>query len=361
MQGLSRTALYACVLVAAAGAFTPIEAAGFRRGDSNGDGRVDLSDAVALLLHLFRGGDTVHCQDAADANDNCRIEIADAIWDLAYLFGGGEAPPPPFPATGADPTPDALDCAEYPWPPVAQIVGIKIIYDNYACVPGVQTHWGFSCLVEVDEEQILLDTGHLGSILVSNIAALGIDPLRIRSLFLTHSHYDHVDGLPAFLDLNGSIDAYIPRYFSTVLPSIASSIISHGGTVTYITGPTPICRACESTGELPGVPVEQTLLLRTSEGTVVITGCAHPGIVYTVERAKLQIGAPVYLVMGGFHLFDRSEADVQAIIASFKSLGVRKVAPSHCSGDNTRLLFQQAYGEDYLNAGVGAVFTIGAR
>ncbi|HNR99142.1 MAG TPA: lamin tail domain-containing protein [Planctomycetota bacterium] len=81
----------------------------FVRGDANGDGRFDLSDAVFILLHLFKGR-PAPCLDACDVNDSGDLDIADAVFALAHLYGGGEAPRAPFPSEGPDPTPDALTC-----------------------------------------------------------------------------------------------------------------------------------------------------------------------------------------------------------------------------------------------------------
>ena len=66
---------------------------------------------------------------------------------------------------------------------------------------------------------------------------------------------------------------------------------------------------------------------------VVVTGCAHPGIVEMVRRAKESAGGEVALVMGGFHLGSASRRQVERIIADFRALGVRQVAPCHCTGD----------------------------
>ncbi|HAK97315.1 MAG TPA: hypothetical protein DCM87_20580 [Planctomycetes bacterium] len=83
---------------------------GFIRGDANGDGVVDLSDPVMILLCLFAGRAT-DCEDALDANDGGRVDIADAVYVLSYLFARGAAMPAPFPARGEDTTPDALGCS----------------------------------------------------------------------------------------------------------------------------------------------------------------------------------------------------------------------------------------------------------
>ncbi len=86
----------------------------FRRGDANVDGVVDLSDALAIVNSLFRGGGELPCQDAGDINDGGEVDVSDAIFVILHLFRSGDAPPAPGPDTcGRDPTPDDLDCASY--------------------------------------------------------------------------------------------------------------------------------------------------------------------------------------------------------------------------------------------------------
>jgi hypothetical protein len=82
----------------------------FLRGDSNQDGKVDLSDAVFTLGVLFLGGDPAFCLDALDADDDGEVVITDAIYTLGVLFLGGNSMPPPFPLPARDPTEDALGC-----------------------------------------------------------------------------------------------------------------------------------------------------------------------------------------------------------------------------------------------------------
>lgn len=108
-----------------------------------------------------------------------------------------------------------------------------------------------------------------------------------------------------------------------------------------------------STGPLTGPPEEQSLIINTEKGLVIITGCAHPGIVRIIEKAKELTGKEVYLVMGGFHLSGASERTIAKITKSFKENGVEKVAPSHCSGDKAREIFRKEYGEDFIENGVG--------
>ena len=81
----------------------------FTRGDSDSNDRVNLSDAIQILRYLYQAAE-IGCRDAADVNDSGRIELADAIYLLNFIFQNGSAIPPPYPGTGADPTPDGLGC-----------------------------------------------------------------------------------------------------------------------------------------------------------------------------------------------------------------------------------------------------------
>src|SRR4030095_9597699 len=87
----------------------PPSAEVFRRGEVDGDGAMDLSDAIAVLDRLFRGAGELACPDAADANDDGELNLTDPISILSRLFLGGEALPPPGPLDcGPDPAPDGL-------------------------------------------------------------------------------------------------------------------------------------------------------------------------------------------------------------------------------------------------------------
>jgi 7,8-dihydropterin-6-yl-methyl-4-(beta-D-ribofuranosyl)aminobenzene 5'-phosphate synthase len=92
---------------------------------------------------------------------------------------------------------------------------------------------------------------------------------------------------------------------------------------------------------------------------IVITGCAHPGIVEIVKNAKKIHNKNIYMVFGGFHLPQKSESEVKRIIEEFRELGVLKVGPTHCTGDKAIQLFKDSFGENYIKLGVGKVIEIG--
>jgi hypothetical protein len=84
----------------------------FLRGDASQDGILNISDPINVLAFLFLGSVTPTCPDALDADDNGALNITDAIYTLNFLFVGGKPPPPPYPTSGPDPTPDQLQCSK---------------------------------------------------------------------------------------------------------------------------------------------------------------------------------------------------------------------------------------------------------
>jgi len=127
-----------------------------------------------------------------------------------------------------------------------------------------------------------------------------------------------------------------------------------GADLVEVGGPLEICQHLHSTGELEDWIKEQSLVVEASQRLVVITGCAHPGVVNTVRGAKELTGGGVHLVLGG-----ASESRIAGVIEDFQQLGVRRVAPCHCSGDVARRLFGEAYGADFIPAGVGSRLVVG--
>jgi 7,8-dihydropterin-6-yl-methyl-4-(beta-D-ribofuranosyl)aminobenzene 5'-phosphate synthase len=231
---------------------------------------------------------------------------------------------------------------------------ITIIYDNYGHDPRLQTAWGFSCLIERGPSTILFDTGGDGAILLANMATLGFDPQNIDSVVLSHIHGDHTGGLAALLTAAAHPTVYAPRSF----PEEFKARIRSEADLLEVHGPQPIADGVYTTGEMGSAIVEQALVLDAGQESVVITGCAHPGIAAMVRQAEQVTGKPAGLVLGGFHLKDASEPTIQAVVDEFVAMGVGRVAPSHCTGDQAIALFRKAYGTDYIASGCGHGFDI---
>jgi 7,8-dihydropterin-6-yl-methyl-4-(beta-D-ribofuranosyl)aminobenzene 5'-phosphate synthase len=163
-------------------------------------------------------------------------------------------------------------------------------------------------------------------------------------------------GLAAFLAENADVTVYLPASFPQALKD---AVLASGAEVVAVSGPTAVCAGASVTGELGTQPKEIGLLVEGPEGLLVITGCAHPGIVDMVTEAKALTDSPVDLVLGGFHLGNESAARIGAIVEALTALGVRRVAPGHCSGEPAIRLFEQAFGEDFIRIGVGRRVSVG--
>ena len=86
-----------------------VAGAHFRRGDTDANGRVNLTDTVRILYYLFSEEDALPCSKAADTDDNGVLDMSDAVLVLNYLFRSGPPPAEPL-QCGADATEDELDC-----------------------------------------------------------------------------------------------------------------------------------------------------------------------------------------------------------------------------------------------------------
>ena len=230
--------------------------------------------------------------------------------------------------------------------PAPEITLISV-YDNYQVNPELKTDWGFGLVIKTSNERILFDTGGNSNILLFNMRKLRIDPKSIDKVVISHIHGDHLGGLEGFLKENSKVKVFVPASFPD---SVKEMIKSYGADFVDISEPTKISDFVFSTGELYGPPKEQSLVINSKKGLIVITGCAHPGIVNIVKKAKEMFPQKeVYLVLGGFH------HPPKRVVSELKELKVKKVAPSHCSGDEIRELFREEYQNNFIENGVGEI------
>jgi 7,8-dihydropterin-6-yl-methyl-4-(beta-D-ribofuranosyl)aminobenzene 5'-phosphate synthase len=229
---------------------------------------------------------------------------------------------------------------------------IVILYDNVPARQGVKPAWGFSALITYQKKTILFDTGGKPDILLANMRAMKIAPASVSDVFISHNHWDHAGGLFSFLGKNHKVNVYLPSSFSE---TYQKEVKASGAKPVRIGGFTRLAGDIYSSGSLGEAIIEQALILDTPQGLIILTGCAHPGILKIVRSARKSLGKPVYAVLGGFHLASKSVTEAGAIISGFQKIGVTYVVPCHCTGEKAIRQFREAYGDKFIPAGAGGV------
>ena len=263
--------------------------------------------------------------------------------------------------------------------------------------------WGYSALVEVDGHKILYDTGLSADLVLRNAKALKIDLSDIEDVVLSHNHYDHVGGL---MSLRRELSKINPRAISRVhvgagifeprwsesgedrngLRLIRAEYLATGGAFVvhdkptelfpgvWLTGPVP--RTNDEKNWTPGlsldtpqgrrednVPEDSALIFNTGRGMIILTGCAHAGIVNITEYARRIIGnKPIVAMIGGLHLFSASDQTLAWTGAKLKSYGVLSLLAGHCTGIEATFRLRESLGLSRKTAVVSAVgssFTLG--
>ncbi len=216
-------------------------------------------------------------------------------------------------------------------------MNLKILYDNKA-ESGFKRGWGFSCLVELKDERVLFDAGWDGQRLLSNMVKLGVKPGQIKKIILSHSHWDHLGGLP--LLLRKGVKVYVPRSFSKRL----KEEIASRSELQEVRGAQKIREGVWTTGELGERIKEQSLVVRTDSGLVIVVGCAHPGF-RKIFKVASRFGE-ITGVVGGMHDFRD-----YAVLS-----GLSLIVPSHCTANKGKIA--ERFPEAYVEGKAGLKITL---
>jgi 7,8-dihydropterin-6-yl-methyl-4-(beta-D-ribofuranosyl)aminobenzene 5'-phosphate synthase len=257
--------------------------------------------------------------------------------------------------------------------------------------------WGFSAVVEANGRRLLFDTGTAPDTVLRNAEALGIDLSSITDVVLSHSHWDHTGGLvtlrrelskknPAALSRAHVASGFFwarttkdGKPYSSVT-AIRAAYEASGGRFIEYDAPAEILPGVWFTGPVrrvhpehnypPGIVVktpqgtipdevhdDSSVVLDSTEGLVVVTGCGHSGVINTLEAARQAVrgDAKVSTVFGGLHLFAANDATLDWTGAEFKRFGVAHVMGAHCTGIEAVYRLRQSAGLDRKNCVVGAV------
>ena len=234
---------------------------------------------------------------------------------------------------------------------------IKILFDNKREDVRYLVGWGVSYLVN---RNLIFDAGENGDTLFHNMGLMNVRPDQIKKIVISHEHWDHVGGLWRLLMGSQGIPVYICPGFSR---EFKDRLASFDADIIEVEPFTKIDRDIYTSGEIAGscrygkIP-EQALIIKTKRGITVITGCAHNGIADILASIHEKMPEPIYLVLGGFHTLDSPASTVRSVIKRFQQIGIGKVAPTHCTGDEAIDLFREIYGPDFIEAGAGKTFHV---
>jgi len=266
---------------------------------------------------------------------------------------------------------------------------IVTLSENTAGKAEVIGEYGLSVLLELDDRKILFDTGQSVSA-VNNADALGVSLDDLEMIILSHGHYDHTGGLKEVLNRTGEIDIYahpdifqkkyavrenkkkyigIPfekqeleelgaRFKLTRSPQKLGNLLISGEIKrkTPFESVDPALYIDTHEGMLEPDPVldDQAVGVKTPHGLFIILGCAHAGMINTIEQLiELSGESQVHTVIGGTHLAFASERQVDETVKHLKMLNIGRIGVSHCTGFRASMRLASAFGDQFFlnNAG----------
>lgn len=271
-------------------------------------------------------------------------------------------------------------------------ITITTLCENTVACPGFVGEWGLSILVQVNDRNILFDTG-AESAAVRNADKIGFDLKTVDTIILSHAHGDHTGGLrevmkrtnhptiithpalwiPKFkqskndgsVKFNGipyrreEIEKAADVYLSTEPVTLSDWMMTSGEiaqtTDFETTGSQYFCKE-KGTLHPDGFRDEQALIIQTAEGLVIVSGCAHRGIINTILHAiKITGEKRVHTVIGGTHLYPKKQPDVDKTIVELRSMGIEHIGVSHCTGMNAAMQLSSALRERFFLNNTGSV------
>ncbi len=254
--------------------------------------------------------------------------------------------------------------------------------------------WGFSALVEADGERILFDTGKFPETVLRNSRDLKVDLASVEEVILSHNHSDHTGGL---VTLRRELSRSNPKALSKAhvgrgifwerpddsredsaltvrdaYQKAGGSFIEHERPAEihpgiWLTGPVPRVHPEKNWSDVSKVrspeglvedtiPEDQSLVIETESGLVVISGCGHAGIINTLEYARKSVKeAPIEAALGGFHLFRASSEHLAWTGAKLRAMGLEHLLGAHCTGIEAVFRLRESAGLDRDRCVVGAV------
>jgi 7,8-dihydropterin-6-yl-methyl-4-(beta-D-ribofuranosyl)aminobenzene 5'-phosphate synthase len=257
---------------------------------------------------------------------------------------------------------------------------------------------GFSVFIETDRGNYLFDTGR-GQSIVANSLALGKDLRTVQKIFLSHGHYDHTGGLPEVLKLKGRVDVHVhPDVFIDRIHVLqeegqekkrfvglpfkrsyleflgAHFLINKEFTEVenemFLTGEVPRRTAFEKADQrlfaerngILGQDIfadDQSLVIDTGGGLILILGCAHSGLVNIIKHVLEKTGKEKFqAILGGTHLDFLTSAQLEETVGVLRKMNIERMGASHCTGMKAAFRLHQEFGDRFFYGCVGSVLEI---
>lgn len=263
---------------------------------------------------------------------------------------------------------------------------LTVIVDN---IPSgdIKGEWGLSILAEYNDKKILIDTG-ASNLFTENLNKLGFDINSIDYATLSHAHYDHSNGMERFFKDNdhssfylresANENCYFKKFFVKKYIGIPRNILSdYENRIVFTSGKYELLPGAYLIGHTTSgldkigkrenmyqkldkgyVPDsfshEQSLILDTKKGLVIINCCSHGGAVNIINEAKQAFpDKKVYGLIGGFHLFNKSEKEIRDVGNKINETGIEFVCTGHCTKDRAFGILKDILGEKLLQLKVG--------
>lgn len=248
-------------------------------------------------------------------------------------------------------------------------VELTILVENTTPVPPFIGEYGFALLASVDGKKVLFDTGSAGALL-KNSEFLGVKLDEITTVAISHGHFDHTGALLPLLEKYGEKDIYAhsgifvkrpmnrgaDQYIDIGCPFSQEELTNAGAKFIFTDNFTEIFPGLYFAGEIPRMtdyedvggdfkvelegklvndtlPDDTALVIDHPDGLIIISGCAHAGIINIIDYACKQTSkSKVQAFIGGTHLMAASEDRMEKTIEALRSYNISKIIVSHCTG-----------------------------
>ena len=273
-------------------------------------------------------------------------------------------------------------------------ISYKFLVENKTEHTGLLAEHGLSIYIEADGKKILFDAGAT-DIVIHNAEVMGVDLKAVDLAAVSHGHYDHTGGFPAFCKINEKAPIYIHKDafrdsygFREGKPEDEKSGIiwtdeerdALADRLKFTEGPVYITENICITGTVPyaeGTNItenfyykdddgewqkddmshEQALVIREPDGLYIFSGCSHRGVISALEAGKAMFpGERVAVLVAGMHLYSASEEDRKYVVDQMAAEGLDKVMPVHCTGIKAICDLKTKLGDACVVAVAGDVF-----